>query len=46
MIDINDYNRKDLIVSCLIEAANIMSENYDDILEETSDKPHLYAALA
>ena len=27
MIDINDYNRKDLIASCLMEAANIMSES-------------------
>ena len=27
MININDYNRKDLIASCLIEAANIMNES-------------------
>ena len=28
MIDINDYNREDLIASCLMEAANVMSESY------------------
>ena len=27
MIDINDYNREDLIASCLMEAAQVMSES-------------------
>ena len=36
MIDINDYNREDLIASCLIEAANIMSNvnTNTEVLEE------------
>ena len=27
MIDINDYNKDDIIASCLIEAANVLSES-------------------
>ena len=29
MIDINDYNREDVIASCLMEAAQVMSESAD-----------------